>query len=89
MRSLVKSSHETLAALHGKRHISVLGMVDVERFNRKQAWIVVSIFAGAIVAGATGLSAAAGGDAAGRCCCASSPAASPPKKPTSAWTGVC
>ena len=52
---LVQSSHETLAALHGKRHISVLGMVDVERFNRKQAWIVVSIFAGAIVAGATGL----------------------------------
>lgn len=52
---LVQSSHETLAALHGKRHISVLGMLDIERFNRKQAWLVGLIFAGAIVAGATRL----------------------------------
>ncbi len=52
---LVQGSQEQLIELQAKKGFNVLGMVDTQRINLKQARIVVGIFTAAMLAGASKL----------------------------------
>jgi di/tricarboxylate transporter len=49
---LVQGNQKQIKALQAENAFDVLGVLDVQRFNRKQALIVVGIFAGAFILGA-------------------------------------
>lgn len=46
---LVQGSQRQIAALQEDNLFDVLGVVESQRFNRKQAWTVITIFAGALL----------------------------------------
>jgi di/tricarboxylate transporter len=48
---LVQGSQKQIAALQAENDFDVLGVREAQRFNRKQAWLVLGIFAGALVLG--------------------------------------
>jgi di/tricarboxylate transporter len=52
---LVQGTQEQIAALQAENGFNVLGLVEAQRFNAKSALIVVAIFSGAMLAGATKL----------------------------------
>lgn len=49
---LVQGSEKQIAALQTENAFDVLGVMDAQRFNRQQAWIVIAIFTGAFLLGA-------------------------------------
>ncbi|HSL30510.1 MAG TPA: SLC13 family permease [Anaerolineales bacterium] len=49
---LVQGSERQIAALQTENAFDVLGVMDAQRFNRQQAWMVITIFAGAFLLGA-------------------------------------
>lgn len=49
---LVQGSERQIAALQTENAFDVLGVMDAQRFNRQQAWMVIAIFAGAFLLGA-------------------------------------
>ena len=49
---LVQGNSKQIAGLQAENTFDVLGMVDSQRFNRRQAWTVMAIFTGALVLGA-------------------------------------
>jgi di/tricarboxylate transporter len=49
---LVQGNQNQIKALQAENAFDVLGVLDVQRFNRKQALTVVTIFAGAFILGA-------------------------------------
>jgi di/tricarboxylate transporter len=48
---LVQGNQRQIAALQAENTFDVLGVMDAQRFNRKQAWTVMGIFAGALLLG--------------------------------------
>jgi di/tricarboxylate transporter len=48
---LVQGNQKQLAVLQSENDFDVLGVVAAQRFNRKQAWLVGGIFAGALLLG--------------------------------------
>jgi di/tricarboxylate transporter len=48
---LVQGNQKQIAALQAENAFDVLGVMDAQRFNRKQAWTVMGIFAGALLLG--------------------------------------
>jgi di/tricarboxylate transporter len=48
---LVQGSQKQIAALQAENNFDVLGVMEAKRFNRRQAWTVIGIFAGAILLG--------------------------------------
>lgn len=46
---LVQGTQKQIAALQNENAFDVLGVMDSQRFNRRQAWIVMGIFAGAFL----------------------------------------
>ena len=48
---LVQGNQKQIAALQADNAFDVLGLVDAQRFNRQQAWMVIAIFAGALLLG--------------------------------------
>jgi di/tricarboxylate transporter len=48
---LVQGNQKQIAALQAENAFDVLGVVDARRFNRKKAWMVMGIFAGALLLG--------------------------------------
>jgi len=46
---LVQGSQKQIAALQEDNAFDVLGVVESQRFNRKQAWTVITIFTGALL----------------------------------------
>ncbi|MDQ2690800.1 MAG: SLC13 family permease [Chloroflexota bacterium] len=49
---LVQGSEKQIAALQTENAFDVLGVMDAQRFNRRQAWTVIAIFTGAFALGA-------------------------------------
>ncbi len=49
---LVQGHHKQIAALQAENAFDVLGVVEAQRFNRRQAGLVAGIFAGALLLGA-------------------------------------
>jgi di/tricarboxylate transporter len=49
---LVQGEQEQIRSLQRENAFNVLGVLDVQRFNRQRAWLVGAIFAGAFVLGA-------------------------------------
>lgn len=52
---LVQGTEKQIAALQAENTFDVLGVVEAQRFNRRQAWTVIGIFAGALLLGALDL----------------------------------
>jgi di/tricarboxylate transporter len=48
---LVQGNQNQIVALQAENTFDVLGVMDAQRFNRKQAWRVMGIFAGALLLG--------------------------------------
>jgi di/tricarboxylate transporter len=48
---LVQGNQNRIAALHAENAFDVLGVVEAQRFNRRQAWKVAAFFAGALLLG--------------------------------------
>ncbi|MBN1451179.1 MAG: SLC13 family permease [Anaerolineales bacterium] len=48
---LVQGNQTQIAALQTENALDVLGVVEAQRFNRKQAWTVTGIFVGALLLG--------------------------------------
>ncbi len=48
---LVQGGQEQIAALQAENTFDVVGVVEAQRFNRRQAWTVIGIFAGAFLLG--------------------------------------
>lgn len=48
---LVQGNQKQIAALHAEKALNVLGLVETQRFNRKQAWMVGGIFVGVLLLG--------------------------------------
>ncbi len=48
---LVQGNQKQVAALQAENAFDVLGAVEAQRFNRRQAWTVMGIFAGALLLG--------------------------------------
>ena len=48
---LVQGNQKQIAALQAENAFDVLGVMNAQRFNRRQAWIVMGIFAGALLLG--------------------------------------
>ncbi|MFO7682340.1 MAG: SLC13 family permease [Chloroflexota bacterium] len=48
---LVQGNPKQIAGLQAENTFSVLGMVDAQRFNRRRAWTVITIFGGALLLG--------------------------------------
>jgi di/tricarboxylate transporter len=48
---LIQGNQRQIAALQAENTFDVLGVMDAQRFNRKQAWTVMGIFAGALLLG--------------------------------------
>ncbi len=48
---LVQGSPKQIAGLQTENTFDVLGMVDTKRFKRRQAWMVIAIFTGALALG--------------------------------------
>lgn len=46
---LVQGTQKQIAALQNENAFDVLGVMDSQRFNRRQAWIVMGIFAGSFL----------------------------------------
>jgi len=49
---LVQGNQKQIAALQAENNFDVLGVKETQRFNRRQAWTVMAIFAGALLLGA-------------------------------------
>jgi di/tricarboxylate transporter len=52
---LVQGYEKQIAALQAENTFDVLGVVEAQRFDRRQAWTVVGIFAGVLALGTFGL----------------------------------
>jgi len=48
---LVQGDQKQIAALRAENAFDVLGVVEMQRFNRKQAWMVIGIFVGVLLLG--------------------------------------
>jgi len=48
---LVQGNQKQIAALQAENNFDVLGVMEAQRFNRRQAWTVMAIFAGALLLG--------------------------------------
>lgn len=52
---LVQGDPQQIAALQSENAFDVLGVMDAQRFNRRQAWTVIGIFVGALMLATLGI----------------------------------